>query len=189
MFGAIDEMLKYVVLFRTCLLGGRYGGGKTALAVHMAIELVRQRHAISICSNLPLNLGVEGEPVSRAEVQESRDSVIILDESWLELGKGVDSKKLRSWLAYLRKHNQYVLLPSVMELTSQVSQFSVERRYNLLQLGLPVWVYQWKLTTGRHTQKNGENGWFYWMRPTRIFGAYDHIWKPDDEHYWRYTFG
>jgi hypothetical protein len=182
------EPLRYITQFRTVWLAGRYGGGKTALAVELATQLVEEKFADKIVSNLPLNVGGRLTVIKKGDIADIKDAVLLLDEGWQELEIGSSQKAVKEWLAYLRKQNHYVLLPSVLSLAKEVSRYTIERRYNLLQLGLPYWVYQWRLITGTYTKKDTQHGWIYWGSPTNIFGAYDTEYRPDGQRWFLYEF-
>jgi hypothetical protein len=183
------EPLRYVTLFRTLWLAGRYGGGKTALAVYLAAELVSNKFASTIVSNLPLDLGVSGTVIKKGDIAEITDAVLLLDEGWQELEVGASNKAIKEWLAYLRKQNHFVLMPSVLALARQVSIFTVERRFNGLPFGVPYWFYQWRLTTGLQTKKRSDRGWLWWHYPQRMFGSYDTEYRPDGQRWFVYEFG
>lgn len=171
------EVLRYITLFRTCWIGGRYGGGKSALAVHLALQLIAEGHCTKVAANMPLHLGVAGRAIEADEVQALTDVAIILDEGWNQLGKGSDNHKLKMWLAYLRKRNQYVLMPSVLDLARQLMVFTIERRFNFIPLGLSAWLYQWRLRTGGITKRSEQTGYFVWSKPQAAFAFYDHIYE------------
>lgn len=181
--------MNYLTQFRVLWLAGRFGGGKTALAVHLAYELCRLNHADSICSNVPfLEFGEPTAVLQKEELSQLTDCVMLLDESWLMLGQGVPPKQVTAWLAYLRKNNQYMLLPSVMPLNRQLSMFVVERRFNFASFGVPLWWYQWRLTTGAVAKKNTDTrGQIYWWYPQRVFSLYDHYHKPSESYYYYAT--
>lgn len=181
------DLIHYATTFRTVWFGGRYGGGKTSLAVWLALGLVEQRYASTIISNLPLALDGE-QIIGREEARSASDAVLILDEGWQELEVGSSNRSIKEWLAFLRKQNQIVLLPSVLPLARQVSVFTVERRFNGYPFGLPIWVYRWRLNTGAITRRSSELGWLWWVRPSDVFGVYDHEYRPDGKRWFRYDF-
>jgi hypothetical protein len=182
------EPLRYITQFRTVWLAGRYGGGKTALAVELAAQLIEEKFADKVVSNLPLNIGGRETVIKKGEIQDIEDAVLLLDEGWQELEIGSGQKAIKEWLAYLRKQNHYVLLPSVLSLAKEVSRYTIERRFNLLQLGIPYWIYQWRLITGAYTKKDTQYGHIYWGSPTKIFGSYDTEYRPDGQRWFLYDF-
>lgn len=182
MLPSMSDILHHTSLFRVVQISGRYGGGKTSLSVALAMQLVKSGHAHTIVSNVPLSFEADAT-IQRSDVSDIHDAAIILDEAWLELGQGVDNRKIRDWLAYLRKNNQYILLPSVLPLARIVSTFTVEREYSLTPLGLPLWIYQWRLNIGSSSNRNRNVGRFYWWRPSSIFPFYDHTYKPSEDYY------
>lgn len=179
------ELFNYVTLFRTLWLAGRFGGGKTALSVHLALLLCERDYAANIVSNVPfIGLGQPTAVLKQSELFDLSDTVMLLDEAWLMLGQGTSNKQVQEWLAYLRKSNLYVLLPSVMPLAKQVSNLVVERELSLTALGLPVWIYKWRLTTGSMTKKEQQYGRFPWFRPSSVFPMYDHNARPSEDYYY-----
>lgn len=169
----MDEFLRYIRMFRLCWFGGRPGGGKTSFAIYVAGWLLSQRHCSRIAANFPLaspfscvESGLDSE-----DVQGLTDVAIILDEAWQELGKGHEAS-VRAWLAYPRKRNQFLLMPSVLPLSSSVSLFRVARSFNGLLFGLPVWRYSWEIS-GLKVKGKNLTGAVNWWHPGRIFSAYD----------------
>lgn len=177
------ELLHYVTLFRTLWLSGRYGGGKTALAVHLAFMLCKNDYAENIVSNIEL-AGTPTAILTRDQLFDLRDCAMVLDESWLMLGQGTSNSKVQEWLAYLRKSNLYMLLPSVMPLAKQVSHLVVERELSLMPLGLPLWIYRWRLTTGGTTKRAQQLGRVYWYKPASVFNLYNHEDRPGERYYY-----
>lgn len=184
MISSFVEAIHYTTLFRTCWLSGRYGGGKTSLAVRLALALVADGYAARIVSNVPLHIGIEPAVTDSAGAVEVRDAVLLIDEAWSELGMGADSRKLRQWLAYLRKHNQFVLMPSVLAISRHAAAFSIEREWSLSPAGIPLWIYRWRLVVASASgRKRPETGLFFWWRPQEVFSLYDHTYKPDDRYF------
>jgi DNA helicase TIP49 (TBP-interacting protein) len=51
------EPLRYITQFRTVWLAGWYGGGKTALAVELAAQLIEEKFVDKVVSNFLFNIG------------------------------------------------------------------------------------------------------------------------------------
>lgn len=167
--------LDYVRSMRVVWLQGRMGGGKTALAVALAEWLLAKGLALRVVSNIRLTgLGRELGELSTDEVHHLSDSVILMDEAWMELGDGMSHDQPREWFANLRHRRQYLLLPSVLDLMRACQNFTVERVWNGPAFGLPVWIYRWQIGKG----KRAEWGRYVWWHPQRIFKAYDHLGEP-----------
>lgn len=177
----LDGFVNNFALFRTCWLSGRWGGGKTALAVELALRLFMTDRVQFIVSNVPLSVSPILE-IPPDEVPELRSSVIIMDEGWQYLESGA-WKKAKDWIAFLRKRGQYVLIPSVLPLTTYVRKLSCERTFNGLPSGIPVWWYRYEISNGEN--RAPRTGSFVWVRPDRIFGLYDHKHEPSDK-FWVY---
>jgi hypothetical protein len=70
------------------------------------------------------------------------DCVILLDESWRLLAEDMPSATRKTLTAYLRKLNQYLVLPSVMSVHKALTLFSIERVWDgRAALGIPLWWY------------------------------------------------
>lgn len=177
------EVMSYLTNFRAVWIGGRYGGGKSALAVRLALDLVVNDYATCIASNQPLYLGVEGRKVSAEQVQETHNCVVLLDEGWNQLGQGSDNKRIKSWMAYLRKRNQYIVLSSVLDLARSLMVFCIERAWNFTPFGVNLWVYRWKLTTGRLTKRAANAGLLLWWQPQQVFQYYAHSYESSEDYY------
>lgn len=160
----------YCRLFRVCWFSGRYGGGKSLLAVRTAFWLVEHNYAVSIVANMSLSL--PGFDLVRetdlAGVRKIENAAIVFDEAWLDVQGGADRKVLSDWLAFLRHRNQFLLMPSVLRLKQQMSFFRVSRLFNFLPLGVNLWLYEF------HVSNAGvkERGKFF-LSPKRWFGSYD----------------
>lgn len=174
-------MLEQLSLFRSCWFSGRYGGGKTLAAVWAAMQLVNRGSVTKIISNIDLYVGVEGVALGDREVQQSTDAAILIDEAWVVLATG-KWKEARDWFAFLRKRNQYLLLPSVLPLTGITRTYRVERRWAGSQLGIDLWWYNWIIDYGELSVKGSERGKFLIRSPSRVFDCYNHGQEPGD---WR----
>lgn len=166
-----SDHLDVVLTTRVAVYSGRYGSGKTALAVHDALRLVRMNAARYIYTNLDLsNFEIEREEREFNAV-DLCDAVILLDEAWLYLALDVSAKELKRFLAFLRKQNLYLLLPSVLPLQRYVERAAVRVRrfYSFSWLGLPAWLYRWELGRGRDVIR----GYWWWFNYSAIFGEYD----------------
>lgn len=179
-------MLNYTWLYRMVWLSGRFGGGKTSLAVWIAQWLCQKNYARYIASNIKLLVGKEVAVVSAPELRRVtcegpvyRDTVILMDESWTTLGKGAGRKQVVDWLAYMRKGNNFLVMPSVLPLVSEVGVLRVERVFNGMGFGLPLWLYRWYL--GDH-HKGGDRGWYVFMQPASVFGLYDTSAIPSEDY-------
>jgi len=160
-----DDPVALASSFRVVWIRGRYGGGKTSFAVWLTLELLKRRYARHVVSNIELthsNLelvrttnekkflkelvelyeyAADVDDVTAIE-SELVDCVILLDESWRLLAEDMPSGPRKTLTAYLRKLNQYLVLPSVMSVHKALTNFSIERVWDGRQaLGLPLWWY------------------------------------------------
>jgi len=165
-----------IEVYRVVWFEGRYGGGKTAAAVRFAYDLLEKGFVKHLVSNIPVVFESDPwdiEPVI-TDTEYRLDTVILLDEGGLFLETGKDVK---GFLAFLRKMNIVLLIPSVEPPATTIRKLSVTRRFNGYKIAIPAWVYRYTLSTGGY--KDTER--FYWLNPTEVFGLYDTDAKPVDD--------
>lgn len=158
-------LLGLVKTFRIVHFSGRYGSGKTALAYRLAYELLESgfsRYLLSNCND------VWREDTADVVLRDGRflDCCVILDEAGLFME---NSRQAKQFVAFMRKMNVVLLLPSVDPPPGRVRFLQVQRQFNLMALGIPLWLYTARLNTGMAREKYG----FGWWRPAEIFGVYD----------------
>lgn len=83
----------------------------------------------------------------------------------------------RQFVAFMRKFNVCLLLPSVESPPARVRFLQIQRKYNFDALGLPLWWYEARLSTGLDRVRYQ----FGWWRPSEIFGVYDTADFPADD--------
>lgn len=182
-------MLNYAWLYRMISFVGRFGGGKTSLAIAVAQWLCGKNYARYVASNIPLNFGTHIKTVDVDELRRidyslekpapvHRDTAILMDESWMYLGKGASRKDVSDWLAFMRKGNNFLLMPSVLPLVSDVTTLKVERYFNGMVLGMPAWLYRWTLG---NPKQGGDKGHYIWWNPQRVFDLYDSSGIPGED--------
>jgi hypothetical protein len=160
-----DDPVALLSAFRTVWIRGRYGGGKTSFAVWLTLELLKRRYARHVVSNIELihpdlelvrttnekkflkelvELYEHAADVDDVTTIESElvDCVMLLDEAWRVLAEDMPAGPRKTLTAYLRKLNQYLILPSVMSIHKSLTAFSIERVWDgRAALGIPVWWY------------------------------------------------
>ncbi|MDZ4221192.1 MAG: hypothetical protein U1D70_19485 [Methylobacter sp.] len=159
--------------YRIIWIQGRFGGGKTALAYQLAMELVRLGRVKYIISNVKDVVSDVPDDVKLDE-HDRLNTAIIADEGGVFLRYGRD---VEEYLTMMRKLNIILIIPSVMPPSMRVRFFSVRRVMNLAVIGLPIWIYRWKLSYGGEVEK--EN--FAWVDYKDIFGLYDTLGAPVDD--------
>jgi hypothetical protein len=202
-----DDPVALASSFRCVWIRGRYGGGKTSFAVWLTLELLRRRYARHVVSNVELThdrlelvrttnekkflrelveLYEQGASVDDVSsiTSELVDCVILLDESWRLLAEDMPGGPRKTLTAYLRKLNQYLVLPSVMSIHKALTIYSVERVWDGRQaLGLPVWWYA--LITRTHDSTVTTS---YFFTHFRVFKYYkSHVLVSDKLYIYRYN--
>jgi hypothetical protein len=155
-----DAFLSLFASNRTCWLRGRYGSGKTTTAFWLADWLYATGRVDRILTNIgspqreyPISIPVE-------------NAAIVLDESWLFLDTW---SAVREYAGFLRKNNLYLIMPSVFPPHGRLRQISLQRWFNGMVTGVPIWVYRWDLSDGAVKEK----GYFALWNPGRVFGQFD----------------
>lgn len=170
-------VLRMIYNYRFCHIGGRFGGGKTAIAYRLAYELMEKFEFRYLLSNVK---SVWNDDLSKVELRKDKDgvgrfvdAVIILDEA----GEFINSaSQARQWLSFLRKLNIVILLPSVMPPYHSMRLLSIRRKWNLFAVGIPYWGYAAKLSAEDDDMKID----FGWWNPSEIYGIYDTLGYPTD---------
>jgi hypothetical protein len=159
-----QAFLDTFVFTQTVYIGGRPGGGKTHLAYVLGAWLLTNGYVDGVISNIPMNIRSEVKvPVFR--------QAIILDESWIYLS---DRGSVFRYAGFVRKDEDYLILPAVYPVHRLLMRFTVERVFNAFSVGIPAWVYAWRLD--RLSVK--EKGHFLVFHPELAFGKFDTKAKP-----------
>lgn len=144
--------------FRIVWIRGRFGAGKTSLAVLMAARLLAEKRVTACVGNIPMTF--QSQPTIPME-----QSAIMLDEAWMYIE---GRKDVTDYAGFVRKFEHYLLLPSVFPVHSRMAFFYVQRVWNGYTLGLPMWFYRW----GLRMNDVRESGSFAIKNPVAVFGHY-----------------
>jgi len=173
-----DDPFPLVYTFRVLTLVGRYGSGKTALAVLYARRLIAQGYGAYVAANVPIDLPVLREYDSRPS--ELVHAVYIYDEAWQDLAADASVKAVKAHLAYLRKRGCYLLLASVLPLTRFLAGFPVLSFVFAMPVLWHVRFWQWQVGLGKLSQ------WGWCVESIRpAYGLYDSSYQPDGR-WWLY---
>lgn len=170
----VDITLSYIRTYRSAHFDGRPGGGKTSLAFMFAHELLKRKLVRYCLSNVD---NVWNDRPEDVVLREGRfvDAVFVLDEGGLYLKMGRDTE---AFLAFMRKLNIIVLVPSVELPHASLRKVVIERAWNAQMIGVPAWQYKSHLTRGVN---RGQATDFWWWQPSKIFGTYDTNGFPADD--------
>lgn len=162
-----DDFLDVLQFTRTLYITARTGGGKTHLAVTLAAWLLGSGLVDKVVSNIDCVFSeLVQVPLKRA--------AIVLDESWIYL---MNRNDIFMYAGFVRKHDHFLLLPSVYPVHRLAMRFMCWRWYNLFTLGIHGWVYKWR--NDRETEH--DTGYFVLLNPEDGFGYYDSKAVPKDD--------
>lgn len=179
----MDKLIDNIFSFRKIWLKGPNGSGKTALCVELALRMVSAGYVSQIVTNTPLSL-VPDAVLDVKDVPEVRDCCIIMDEAWQYLESGA-WKSVKDWMAFPRMRDQVYLLPSVINLTSQVRHLFIRRLWNGYPMGFKVWFYHFWIDgslKGEESKKN-KAGRLIWWNPHTVFPWYNTAHEPGKQFY------
>lgn len=168
-----DGVVGMLKNYRVMWINGRYGGGKTALAHMLAHELLRSGFSRYLISN---TRSVWRDDPAKVQLRDGvlADSVMILDEGGMFLQTGREADQ---YLAFMRKMNIVLIIPSVQPPSARVRFLTVQRFMTLGAVGLPMWLYSMTLMSGGIREQMR----FAWWKPQEIFGIYDTVGAPTDD--------
>jgi len=159
-FWGADDFMRNVAQHRVLWLSGRFGSGKSSLAVAISYMLERRGFVRSTVSNMPISWAV---PSSRASL---RDWVAIFDEVgfFFDARNFADKKQnefRKGVVGFLRKVNGVVLLASRVAPDASFRVFGVQRLFDLSLFGLPLEIYSYTLEDVKLQQ---EGVFYVWDR-------------------------
>jgi len=154
--------LGLTLLYRSVYIAGRYGSGKTALAVAIARALARRGYRF--VSNIPARGAAMYWPTDEID-----HSVVLLDEAadFLDAYDVRQARRLMSAFKYLRHWDIVVLLPCVDLVQKRMRRLVVRRIFDasFLVFGLfPVWIYRFDIPEVRKA-----GGYFVFIPSPRDF--------------------
>lgn len=145
---------------RTLHVDGRYGGGKTSLAAHIAWIFLKRGWVKNVCANFPMSIAQFPPPLPL------QDTAVVLDEASEFVSQWSKASK---YVKDLRKMNTIYLMPSVFPPHARLRRLTAQRLINLYVYGIPAWVYSWQFSVG--SVRDGSK--FIWWKPIRdIKGLY-----------------
>jgi hypothetical protein len=149
--------------FRVVWLKGRYGGGKTLLSFALAMEMLEMGWFRYLLSNVPSPLSDSFSDV--APYQNRLDCILIYDEAGLYVK---NTSQLDEVIAFCRKMNIALIMPSVIPPPLRGRFFSISRAMNFEVFGFPLWLYRCDLNYG------GEVDHYYFglFNPSQYYGLY-----------------
>lgn len=166
-----DLFWNMFLAYRVCWIMGRFGAGKTSLAVIMAARLMAEKRIEKAVSNIPMSFSTTIDTSSYVPL---KNAGIVLDEAWIY----VDSRSSSmDYGAFIRKFEIFLLLPSVFPIHPRLSFFYVQRIFNGYTVGLPIWVYRWNI----NNRGIKDSGTFAILNPAAVFGHYPTDFVPGDD--------
>jgi len=160
------DLLGLMEMYRAVYIAGRYGSGKTALAVALGRAL--QRQGYKFVSNIP----VDGALMYWPDDEPIDHSVVLLDEAadFLDAYDFKEGRRLLAAFKYLRHWDIIVLMPCVDVVQKRIRKLVVRRVYDAswVSLGLAtIWLYRYDIADARKSL-----GGYCWFLPSPRDFAY-----------------
>lgn len=170
-----SPLLHMLTQFRVAWVMGSYGGGKTLGSYLLAYELFKSGRYRYILGN---SNSVWTDSPESVVLRDGKhvDAIMILDEGGLFMQFSRDANK---FMLGLRKLNITILVPSVLPPSSRIKFLQIQRVLNANAVGLPLWIYQYRLSLGSEREKAYVSIW----KPQEIYGIYDTVDYPVDDLY------
>lgn len=162
-----------VMAYRYAWFMGRYGSGKTALAMYMAYNLKMAGHVKYLVTNIRC---VWADDPWTIELDEhgKLNTVIVMDEAGMFWQT---SKESDAFITFARKMNVVLLMPSHDEVPNKMRKLRIHQLANMHAFGIPAWWYVAKL----HYADIRDRYMFGWWQPKNVLGVYDTRDKPTDD--------
>lgn len=160
-----ENLYGMIKAYRIVWISGRFGGGKTSLALELARSFLKEGY--HLISNIRTVWRDDLVDVV-ADEKFSLKTVFVLDEGGLLLE---DNREIKKIVAYAAKMDIVLLIPSVFPPPRLASSFIIQPVFNLSAIGLPFIYYKWEIKMGMWK----DTGWFIWWNPKNIFGIYDRL--------------
>jgi hypothetical protein len=158
----------YIRTQRMVAIAGRYGGYKTSLAVMIAYRLLADGVVSYYYSNIPCVWNDDIEALPDIDDPRQVSAVVVFDEA----GQFFESRRdVKNVIAFLRKMNLILLMPSVEPPSARVTKFTIEPIAIFTSLGLPLVLYRAWLRGSRRS--DDRFSYFLWWMPSAAFGVYD----------------
>lgn len=160
--GAFELLRQY----RVAWLSGRFGAGKTVNSVIMA-DYLASRYGYRVYANFPL-VFADDLPVRYDRRKRVIRAVLIFDEAGLEVFTKLNMLAERM-LAYLRKLDVIILLPSFIPPSKRMSFLQYHPVLNFTSAGLPISVYGWRVNLANFRS----SGTYIVTWPQQYYRMYD----------------
>lgn len=157
-----ERFIELVATYRLCHIDGRFGGGKTALAVRLFPEFARRGYRM--ISNTACVWSDSTDDIQMDEAGMLH-AYIMLDEGGLYFAEKDDAKEL---VSYAAKMDLVYVLPSFEQPHRRLKVITVQPVKNWRSIGLPLTMYQYRLKSGMAEDK----GTFFWYGVDEIYGVY-----------------
>ncbi len=173
-----DPFLHLTTAYRSVWFRGAFGSGKTLMAFATAQWLCDHQGMRHMVSNIPCvwcdvtrEVVLAEHAIETGETAWTADTVFVLDEAGLFL-RFADAA--HEYLQYLRKLNVVLLLPSFSSVSMKLRGFIVERYQSLAWLGVPLWVWRYRL-------ESDEWQYFAVSQWQSVYGVYSTLAMPSDD--------
>lgn len=165
-----ERVIELIHTYRLCHIQGRFGAGKTALAVRLFPEFARRNYRMITNSRC-----VFGENLTDIVMGETGmlGLYVMLDEGGVYFNERDEATEL---ISYAAKLDLVYVLPSFEPPHRKLRAVTIQPVKNWRSIGLPLVQYEYRLKSGFAEDK----GTFFWLFPEEIYGTYSRQFPGDE---------
>lgn len=157
-----ERFIGMLETYRILHIDGRFGGGKTSLAVRIFVHFADKGYRLVTNTACVLADKLENLKPDEAGMLKA---VCLLDEGGNYFGDREDAKEL---VSYAAKLDLIYILPSFEPPHRRLKVLTVQPVRNWFSIGLPLIEYNYRLKSGMAEDK----GKFLWLFPQEVYGLY-----------------
>lgn len=142
---------------------GRFGGGKTSMALRIAAEFIKGGDYRLLTNTRT----VWGDRMRDCVLGDDgmMHTVVVLDEGGMFFKYG---SQVEAVAAYAAKMDNIYIIPSFWPPVRAAQVLTFQPKWSTRVMAVPMICYQWKVRMGGFS----DEGHFFWWQPGEVFGVY-----------------
>jgi len=171
------RVIENIQNLRLCHLQGRFGAGKTAMAVRLYPEFAKRGYRLLTNTRCVWNEDMAGLAFDEGHMLHL---YLMLDEGGIYFSDREEAKEL---ISYAAKVDIVYVIPSFEPPHRKLRPVVIQPVYSWKGIGIPLIRYEFRIKAGFFEDK----GSFFWFDPSEVYGVYsrqDPGANPDDIMRW-----